>query len=191
MELALDGDLTKLERPVTVDELMQLPEGTPEYELFDGEVIEVSPATTTHAVIVRGLFLRLCEACPPGLDVLFAPVGWKAGTYELYEPDVLVVRSELIGGHLVEEPPALCVEVLSPSNRRHDLIRKRRAYERAGVASYWMVDPNPPAGGDTPRLLALNLVDGSFVEVADARGDIPVELALPYPVTVVPSELTR
>jgi Uma2 family endonuclease len=36
--------------------------------------------------------------------------------------------------------PVLAVEVLSPSTARYDRIVKRGAYQRAGVATYWIVD---------------------------------------------------
>jgi Uma2 family endonuclease len=42
----------------------------------------------------------------------------------------------------VEEPPDLLIEVLSPSNRGHDLLTKRALYARAGVREYWLVDPD-------------------------------------------------
>jgi Uma2 family endonuclease len=31
---------------------------------------------------------------------------------------------------------------LSPSNRKHDLVAKRRFYARVGVPEYWIVDPD-------------------------------------------------
>jgi Uma2 family endonuclease len=34
------------------------------------------------------------------------------------------------------------VEVLSPSNRDHDLLTKKALYDRAGVKEYWIVDPD-------------------------------------------------
>lgn len=189
MELALPPDLLALERPVTVDEVMQLPEGPPYFELFDGEVIEVPPPSTIHQIIVDNLQAALRAACPPHLRSMFAPTGWAVGRYELYEPDVIVVRRELIGGHLIEETPELCVEILSPGNRRNDLIRKRRSYERAAVPSYWTIDPDPPDHGPEPRLTVLEMTEDSYVEIADGRGDDRVELARPFPVTIVPAEL--
>jgi Uma2 family endonuclease len=40
----------------------------------------------------------------------------------------------------VRVTPSFVVEVSSPSTRRHDLVRKRRVYEQAGVAEYWFID---------------------------------------------------
>ncbi len=41
----------------------------------------------------------------------------------------------------VEGAPDLVVEVLSLSTARNDRGKKFRAYERAGVREYWIVDP--------------------------------------------------
>ena len=57
-------------------------------------------------------------------------------------------------------------------------------YAEGGVASYWIVDPD---GG--PSIVAYDLVDGDYVEVARASGDKEVRLERPYPVTVTPSAL--
>jgi Uma2 family endonuclease len=34
------------------------------------------------------------------------------------------------------------IEILSPSSRRQDEIVKRDLYERAGIAEYWIADPD-------------------------------------------------
>ena len=59
-------------------------------------------------------------------------------------PDLAVLHAARIGGDgngLEPVALALVVEVLSPSNRSHDLVTKRHHYGKAGVAQYWIVDP--------------------------------------------------
>jgi Uma2 family endonuclease len=98
------------------------------------------------------------------------------------QPDILVVRSDLPGPK-VTEPPVLVVEILSPSSRLIDLNLKRARYERAGVPSYWVVDP------DELRLMAWELSDAAYVEVADVSGDGIWQAARPFTVTVTPDRL--
>jgi Uma2 family endonuclease len=43
---------------------------------------------------------------------------------------------------IVEGPPDVVVEILSPSTAYYDLIVKKEVYERAGVKKYWLLDPN-------------------------------------------------
>jgi hypothetical protein len=57
-----------------------------------------------------------------------------------------------IGGAKFTEPPLLVVEIRSPSTALIDLNRKKAAYERFGVPSYWIFEPGPtPAGTDRLR----------------------------------------
>lgn len=37
--------------------------------------------------------------------------------------------------------PGMVLEVLSPSTRAFDLVRKRNDYERIGIAEFWVIDP--------------------------------------------------
>jgi Uma2 family endonuclease len=56
-------------------------------------------------------------------------------------PDLLVVRCDDAGPRWIEEPLLLAVEVVAAETRMVDELLKRRVYEQAGVASYWMVEP--------------------------------------------------
>jgi Uma2 family endonuclease len=56
-------------------------------------------------------------------------------------------------------------------------------YEQAGVASYWIFDP------EDEQLTVLELLDGRYVERAVVKGSDAFEPTLPFPVRVVPAEL--
>lgn len=99
------------------------------------------------------------------------------------QPDILVARRVDLTDRNLPHPPVLAVEVLSPSARLIDLNLKRARYERAGVASYWVVDP------DDVTLTAWRLRDGEYVEVASVAGAESWSCASPFEVTVVPEAL--
>ena len=125
----------------------------------------------------------LSRESPPELSVFLAPLDWRPDPRTSLQPDVLVVHNKNLSVKPLAEPLILAVEVLSPSTRRLDLVEKRAKYEAAGVASYWVLDP------DVPSVLALDLVGGRYQVAGAAEGEESVELARPFPVTVRPSAL--
>jgi len=184
MPLEVD-DLVALDRPIRVEEYMRLPEGPPYSELIHGELHVNPPPLRRHQRTLLRLVLILEAVRPAHLEVLPAPIGWRASPFDVPEPDIVVCnRIQDLHQHLVEEVPALCVEILSPSNRRHDTVHKRRLYEAHGVPSYWIVDPDPDLG---PRLLALELRDGTYRAVHDSTERF--EATLPFPISVDPGQL--
>ncbi len=173
----------------TVEDLERTPDDGRRYELLDG-ILLVSPAPGVwHQEVVLELAIRLRAACPPELHVVIAPFEWRGSRRTALQPDVLVARrGDLLavdGGKFLAAPPALAAEVLSPSTRRIDRLSKLSAYEEAGVASYWLVDPDP----ETPSLQALDLVDGHYVEVGCPSGDRAWQAQRPFPVTIRPADL--
>jgi Uma2 family endonuclease len=117
-------------------------------EWVDGEVILLMPASTPHQLLVGYLHLLLrlfCQRHHLGV-VLTAPFQMRlAGRPSGREPDLLVIRSE----HLdrlqrtrLEGPADLVVEVISPESETRDRQDKPQEYEAAGVAEYWMLDPD-------------------------------------------------
>jgi Uma2 family endonuclease len=168
----------------TVQDLAGLPDDGLKYELLDG-VLVVSPVPTPrHQMAVGRLTLHLGDRCPDGpAVVLLGPLDYQPDATTSVQPDVLVVREEDIGKKNITNPLLLAVEVLSDYGRIKDQRLKRDVYERTGVTSFWVVDP------DVPSLVAYDLVDGAYVEVASGTGDEEVELRSPFPVTIVPADL--
>jgi Uma2 family endonuclease len=108
--------------------------------------VEVLPMPSVyHQMIVRMLF-RLLEKFVVEHDlgeVLFAPVSVQLWPGKYREPDVVfisatqrerITQQYLIGADLV-------MEVISPDDRRRDVVKKRREYAQAGILEYWLVDP--------------------------------------------------
>ncbi|GAA1687770.1 Uma2 family endonuclease [Kribbella yunnanensis] len=169
--------------PVTRADLDQMPDDGHRYELIDG-ILLVSPAPTIrHQIVASNLNDVLKQACPPELLVLFAPVDVVLAADTVLQPDLVVASRDAFTDRDLPMAPLLAVEVLSPSTRRVDLMLKWSRLEAAGCACYWAVDP------DTPSLIAWELRDGVFAQVAKVSGDESVRLTAPYEVTIVPANL--
>lgn len=79
----------------------------------------------------------------------------------------------------------LAVEIRSPGTALIDLNGKKAAYERFGVPSYWIVNPDPPQ----PELTVFELRDGRYALAAKASG--PFTAGRPFAVSIAPADLTR
>jgi hypothetical protein len=66
-----------------------------------------------------------------------------------------------------------------------DLNLKKAAYERFGVASYWVVVPDP----GQPELIVFELRGGRYHEAAHVAGDEVFAADRPFRVEVIPSRL--
>ena len=121
-------------------------------EIIDGEAFMMATPLTVHQRISGRLFLQIanfldgkqCEVFPAPFGVrLFEQDGdCPEDVDTMVEPDITVVCDpEKIDKYGCKGAPDMVIEILSPSNRRHDLTLKDRLYERAGVREYWIVDP--------------------------------------------------
>jgi|SRR5579864_4253674 Uma2 family endonuclease len=163
---------------LTYQDLLELPDDLLRHELIDGEHY-VSPAPAVkHQDIVLNLavilstFLRMHRLG----KVILGPVDVLFTEHDVVEPDVLFVAAAHVGRvreRYVAGAPDVVVEVLSPSNRGYDRIKKRRLYEAHGVPEYWIVDPPAETlevyraaspGGQLARCASLSSAAGDTLE---------------------------
>jgi len=171
-------------RPFTVAELDRMPDDGRRYELLDG-VLVVSPRpTTVHQVVAGRLYGVLSGACPEDLCVVPEPAV-ELGPQTEFDPDLVVVRMDQVGGAKLTEPPPLVVEIRSPTTALVDLNRKKAAYERFGVPSYWIVNPDPTQ----PELTVFELHEGRYALAVKSSG--PFAAGRPFTVNIDPADLTR
>jgi Uma2 family endonuclease len=137
--------LRQPERSWTYDDLAALPDDGKRYEIIEGELFELTGPTLLHAKAIINL-IRLLDpvVVRAGGELFTAIFDVFLAAADPVEPDLAIL---LPGGRArqvergLEGPPDLVVEVLSPSNRTHDLLTKRELYRRSGVREYWLVDP--------------------------------------------------
>ncbi len=170
-------------RPFTVADLETMPDDGRRYEIIDGVLIVSPSPIPIHQFALMGLLVTLHEQIPDDLRVLPAPLDVILADDTAVEPDILVARRSDFGPKNLPAPPLLAVEILSPSSRRIDRMLKFARYAEAGIASYWIIDP------EEPRLLAFDLVGEDYVEVADVTGDQEWTAQLAFEVTIRPSAL--
>lgn len=134
-------------RPLTDEDLPNTPDDGNRYEIIGGELV-VSPAPTPKHQRVHYRISRLVgdavERDNLG-EVFFVPLDVRFDPHDIVEPDLLFIRKDrfhIINEKLIEGAPNLVAEVLSPSTRGRDQVRKMALYATAGVPEYSIADPD-------------------------------------------------
>lgn len=131
--------------PMTVAEYMQRGEDEPRAELVDGEIVLSPEPIWIHQRIAKRITRQLdTVAEEKNLGEWFLPLNVVMSPNTLLHPDLVFIGAGSgldPKSPLVEQKPLIVVEVLSPSNRRHDLIYKRSRYADRGILEYWIADP--------------------------------------------------
>lgn len=147
------------------EEFLVLPEW-PRAEWVDGEVVmRVAPPVFDHGVAQAQLTALLVPLFPHAYVVPEVFLVLPRNRVRL--PDLMLVAERPADGW-VRVPAILVVEVLSPSTRSEDTIRKSMEYAEGGAQQYWVVDPD---------LRAIDLwgnVDGEWELLARVDDDHPV-----------------
>jgi Uma2 family endonuclease len=120
-----------------------LPDDGNKYELVRGDLFVTPPPTNDHETIIA----RLSRILNPYVAANDLGLVYQARAVMRFkgsevEPDLFVRQPQTSGRDWDDAPtPILVVETLSGSTRRRDLGPKRQLYLDAGVAEYWIIDP--------------------------------------------------
>lgn len=174
------------DRPLTVEDLALIQDDGHRYELDDGILVMFPAPSVVHQLVVGRLVVALSLACPSDLLVLPGP-GLEVSPIHFRVPDIAVspIRDVNIDDNPVTKPPALAIEVASPSTAIYDRNRKKDVYAEFGIDSYWIVKPDR----DKPSLTAFRLVRGKYRLAAEVSGDDVFRTRRPFACEIVPAEL--
>ena len=134
-----------IERRWTAADYRRLPEGPPYYELDEGDLIEMVRPRGKHQEIIGRLFAVIdAHARSNRLGKVWPEVAVQLSPTLIYIPDLTFLLTENLDRFaddvVVQGPPDLAIEVVSPSTASRDRSRKLRAYYQAGVPWYWLVE---------------------------------------------------
>ena len=137
-----------LQRGLTLEEFLDLPESEPELEYVDGVVTQKVPPKFHHSALQGSLVEQVNRVAAPGRIAYAFPELRTTFAGASLVPDVAVYLWGRIpldaAGELVEdalEPPDIAFEVLSPDQSIGSMRRKCAWYIENGVRVSVLIDP--------------------------------------------------
>lgn len=167
---------------------LALPEGYPRAELSGGNIELLPMPTDRHQAILTAVLLVLVEyAQRTGGKARPAGIRLRLREGRFREPDVAFLSHDRLGLRNQEfwTGADLVVEIVSggAEDRVRDCVIKRREYAEAGIAEYWIIDP------EEESITQLSLAGEEYVELGVfARGatiDSPNHAGLTLSVTMI------
>ena len=142
-EIFMGADSKKI---YTVADIEALPEGK-RAELIDGEMFEMACPTFTHQSMLSWLNAKIaihvmehngpCRVLPAPFAVYILN-----DDYNYVEPDISVICDRnKVDDRGCHGAPDWVIEIVSPSSKPRDYIKKMLKYGTANVREYWIVDP--------------------------------------------------
>ncbi|MDX9871652.1 MAG: type II toxin-antitoxin system prevent-host-death family antitoxin [Clostridia bacterium] len=134
---------------VTYEEFLELTEASEQrFELIDGVVYNLAAPSYDHQIAIHeihGTFYNWFKnkKCVPLTSPFDVTLMKAADNICVVQPDIIVIcdRDNMDKKGKYKGVPTLVVEVLSPSTRSKDILKKTDLYRQCGVREYWMVDP--------------------------------------------------
>ena len=131
---------------LTYNEYVLFPNDGQRHEIIDGRHYMNAAPVPRHQAISRHMQFQLYEQIESTKlgQVINAPIDLQLSDVDVVQPDLVVVLAgnRIITQTRVRGVPDLVIEILSPSNRKHDTELKKQLYEQFAVPEYWIVDPD-------------------------------------------------
>jgi len=159
-----------LTKTYSFEEYLAYNDGTDnKYELVNGELQLMPTASGLHALILHFIFNVLEQEIKKNQKqwkVMPGTVGVRTAKNKSRIPDLVILSEEQcqeirkMSTAVLETPPLLAVEIVSPGNSDDDYRYKRSEYAVREIPEYWIIDPT------SQKISILVLVSG-FYEVTE------------------------
>ncbi|MFB8124317.1 Uma2 family endonuclease [Streptomyces bacillaris] len=172
---------------------LDVPEGW-RAEIDEGRITLAPPPHARHNGIAEMVQRRLYGGLPASLGVYQTLGIHVAPLDKLYVPDLVVMPTELIAAAdpgtidpLNASEALLVVEITSKGNAREDRTKKYRAYARAGVPMYLLIDRFDTRGPMSTLFTEPN-EDGTYKRTEAVPFGKPLAVPAPFDVSIPTDE---
>ena len=157
----------------------------PKVEVLSGSVIVTPHAGIDHQSVERELPYLLHRAARRAGLWVYPEINLICGK-DLFIPDIAVLRTSGGGRSAVDVSRAVLLgEIVSPGNRRKDVIDRPRQYAAAGVPYFLRVDLR----NRVPALALYELAEEEYRPLAAAAAGSAFVMRQPFAFTIDPAEL--
>ncbi len=170
-----------LTKTYSFEEYLAYDDGTDhKYELVNGQLQLMPTASGLHALILHFIFTILEQEIgklKQQWKVMPGTVGVRTDYRKSRIPDLVILSESqcqelrTMSSAVLESPPLLVIEIVSPSNSDDDYRYKRSEYAVREIPEYWIVDP------EIEKISVLLLVSG-FYEVTEFTGEQEIKSLL-------------
>jgi Uma2 family endonuclease len=153
---------------ISFEEYLNYDDGTNKlYELVDGKLVEMPPASFLHSDIIDFIadcFKAIAREYKLDIKIKTGDVGVKTGMNSSRIPDISVIEGSVWRSMprdvsaVIQVPLLLAVEVVSPGTEQieRDYTDKAIEYQNTGIPEYWIIDPIEQ------KITVLVLKDGNY-----------------------------
>lgn len=114
----------------------------PDCDWIDGEVRERNLGQFDHANL-QGILAGMLFANRQRWRIISLPEQRLRITATRYRiPDLMVVSDDYDRSPVVDIPPLLCIEILSPDDTLRDIVERSEDYLAVGTPEVWIFDPS-------------------------------------------------
>ncbi|MFI7216701.1 Uma2 family endonuclease [Micromonospora maritima] len=157
----------------------------PKVEVLSGSVIVTPHAGIDHQSVERELPYLLHRAARRAGLWVYPEINLVCGK-DMFIPDIAVLRSSGGGRSAVDIGEAVLLgEIVSPGNRRKDVIDRPREYAAAGVPYFLRVDLR----NRVPALALYEMVDGEYRPLSAAAAGTTFVMRQPFEFAIDPADL--
>ncbi len=150
------------------------------YELVNGELQLMTTASGFHAlvlVLVYDILKAEIDRLQQQWKVMPGTIGVRTAKNKSRIPDLVVLSESqcqeirTMSAAVLETPPLLAVEIVSPNNSDDDYRYKRSEYAVREIPEYWIVDPEA-------QIISVLLLVSGFYDVTEFTGEQEIKSLL-------------